>query len=124
MDEMDGESPQEYNGWVVAAMMILSAITVIGNVATIVIILAKKNLRCNPSNRFILSLSCADCFVGLFVMLPSALRIMVIKDSSYQYYTTIESIEIYNDSYEEMILRLILRLTYNSIFSAVTKSCI
>ena len=124
MDEMDGESPQEYNGWVVAAMMILSAITVIGNVATIVIILAKKNLRCNPSNRFILSLSCADCFVGLFVMLPSALRIMVIKDSSYQYYTTIESIEIYNDSYEEMILRLILRLTYNSIFYAVTKSCI
>ena len=26
MDEMDGESPQEYNGWVVAAMMILSAV--------------------------------------------------------------------------------------------------
>ena len=111
MDEINGESPQEYNGWVVAAMMILSAITVIGNVATIVIILTKKNLRCNPSNRFILSLSCADCFVGLFVMLPSALRIMVIKDSSYQYYTTIESIEMYNDSYEEMILRLTLRLT-------------
>ena len=74
---MDGESSHEYNGWVVAAMMILSATTVIGNVVTIVIILAKKNLRCNPSNRFILSLSIADCFVGLFVMFPSALRIMV-----------------------------------------------
>ena len=64
-------------------MMLLSAITVTGNVATIVIILAKKNLRCNPSNRFILSLSFADCFVGLFVMFPSALRIMVKGLSRY-----------------------------------------
>ena len=69
--------PSEYNPWVVACMIILSAITVIGNSATIVIILLKSNLRHNPSNRFILSLSLADCFVGLFVMFPSALRIMV-----------------------------------------------
>ena len=75
--DMDAMESLNHDGWVVAVMMILSAITVIGNVATIVIILAKKNLRCNPSNRFILSLSCADCFVGLFVMLPSALRVMV-----------------------------------------------
>ena len=74
---MDSEDPHEYSGWAVAAMMILSATTVIGNVVTIVVILLKKNLRCNPSNRFILSLSIADCFVGLFVMFPSALRIMV-----------------------------------------------
>ena len=77
MNMDNGDSSHEYNGWVVAVMMILSAVTVTGNVATIIIILAKKNLRCNPSNRFILSLSFADCFVGLFVMLPSALRIMV-----------------------------------------------
>ena len=75
--KLDMDAMESFDGWAVAVMMILSAITVIGNVATIVIILAKKNLRCNPSNRFILSLSCADCFVGLFVMLPSALRVMV-----------------------------------------------
>ena len=82
---MDPENPEVYNGWVVAAMLILSAITVIGNLVTIIVILAKKNMRCNPSNRFILSLSCADCFVGLFVMLPSALRIMVCKVNKTKY---------------------------------------
>ena len=61
---------------------ILVIITVVGNLATIIIILAKRKLRKELGNRFILSLSVADFCVGLFVMLPYIFKSWVCKDSS------------------------------------------
>ena len=61
----------------IVIMFLLSAITIVGNIITIIVIVTKKSLLNNPGNRFILSLSMADCFVGLFVMIPSTIRILV-----------------------------------------------
>ena len=70
---------QDVSDAVIALMFILSLVTIIGNTLTIIVIITKKSLRNNPGNRFLLSLSIADCFVGLFVMIPSAFKAWVSK---------------------------------------------
>ena len=70
---------QDVSDVVIALMFILSLVTIIGNTITSIVIITKKSLRNNPGNRFLLSLSFADCFVGLFVMIPSAFKAWVSK---------------------------------------------
>jgi len=57
-------------------MWILIILTVVGNAVTLIVILSRKKTRNNHGNRFLLSLSAADFSVGLFVMLPSVVRVM------------------------------------------------
>ena len=61
----------------ISVMWLIILLTVVGNMATLAIILTKKSLRNRPDARFLLSLSCADLAVGLFVMTPYVFKIMV-----------------------------------------------
>ena len=48
--------------------------TVLGNIAVIVAILSQERTRRVRSNKFLISLACADLCVGVCVMLPSVLK--------------------------------------------------
>ena len=65
----------------ITLMWIIIVLTIIGNVATLIVLLAKKKLRKRPDARFLLSLSCADLAVGIFVMIPGVLKTMVSHQS-------------------------------------------
>ena len=61
----------------ISVMWLIIVLTIIGNVATLLVILTKKSLRDRPDARFLVSLSCADLAVGMFVMTPYVLKMMV-----------------------------------------------
>ena len=79
-DEQDGNifniSDAGFQALIIS-MWIIVVLTVIGNLVTLIVLLTKKNLRKRPDTRFLVSLSVADLAVGLFVMIPSTLKIMV-----------------------------------------------
>ena len=60
---------------IIMVMYMLVLVTVLGNILVLVSILTQDKTRAVRSNKFLVSLACADLCVGIFVMLPSILKI-------------------------------------------------